>query len=190
MNLSLRKANAIQNSIKELLHNIEIKLIVEINEFEEPARVLQVANEQLFTNDARRQQLLLAYYNIRGLVGTANASNGIDLALTKAAFIDKRISQLDAIANVLPMKSLDVIKGQVEKLKVVPENSRSLYGRITDTVTTSIVTQAQIDQARKEILNLRKQKQKLNDEVLELNIKTEVPLSEDVVNFLTDEGLL
>jgi uncharacterized protein YdcH (DUF465 family) len=189
MNVSLRKANAIQNSIKELLHNIEIKLTVEINEFEDPAVVLQEANNQLFANDARRQKLLLAFYNIRGLVGAANASSGIDVALTKAAFLDKRITQLNSFADVQPMKSLDVIRGQVEKLKTVPETGRSIYNR-ENSVTTSVVAQSQIEQARKEIQNLRKQKQSLNDEILELNIKTEVPLSEDVVKTLTDEGIL
>jgi uncharacterized protein YdcH (DUF465 family) len=88
------------------------------------------------------------------------------------------------------MKSLDVISGQVEKLKTVADTGRSsLYGR-EQTVSTSVVAQYQIDQTRKEILNLRKQKQKLNDEILELNIKTEVPLSEEVVKTLTDEGLV
>ena len=190
MNINLRKANALQTRIQDLLRDIEIRLTVEVNEFEDPAQVLQTANNQLFANDARRQKLLLALYNIRGLVGTANASSGIDIALTKAAFLDKRIGQLESIANATAMKPLDVIKGQVEKLKTVVEPSRaSLYGR-RETVETTVVVQTQIDQARKEILNLRKQKQSLNDEILELNIKTEVPLSEDVVATLTAEGLL
>jgi hypothetical protein len=189
MNVSLRKANAIQHSIKELLHNIEISVIVSINEFEDPALEIQLANQQLFANDARRQKLLLAYYNIRGLVGAANASSGIDIALTKAAFLDKRVTQLDAIANATAIKDIEVVRGQVEKLKVVSESNRGLYGR-QDAVVTSVVAQPQIEQARKEILNLKKQKQKLNDEVLELNIKTEVPLSEDVVKTLTEEGLV
>jgi hypothetical protein len=37
---------------------------------------------------------------------------------------------------------------------------------------------------------LKKQKQKLNDEILELNIKTEIPLSDDIVATLQSEGLL
>lgn len=189
MNISLRKANAVQNRIKELMHEIEINVTVDINEFEDPVSVIQAANDQLFANDNRRQKLLLAYYNIRGLVGTANSSSGIDVALTKAAFIDKRIAQIDIIASIEPIKSIDVIRGQVDKLKVAPDATRSIYGR-KDTVTTSVVGQNQIDQAKKEILNLRKQKQSLNDEILELNIKTEVPLSDDVVKTLTDEGLL
>jgi len=189
MNISLRKANAIQNSIKELLHHIEIRTTVDINEFEDPAEVIQTANDRLFANDARRQKLLLAFYNIRGLVGTANASSGIDVALTKSAFLEKRIVQLNSIADIQPIKSLDVIHGQVEKLKVVPESTRGIFSR-DNTVMTSVVSQSQIDQARKEIQNLKKQKQKLNDEILELNIKTEIPLSEDVVKTLTDEDIL
>lgn len=190
MNINLRKANAIQNGIQEILKNIEIQLTVDINEFEDPSNILQIANDRLFANDARRQRLLLALYNIRGLVGTANASCGVDIALTKAAFLDRRISQLQGIASAVPMKGLDIIKGQVEKLKTAVDAARSsLYGR-EQTVSTSVIVQAQIDQARTEILNLKKQKQKLNDEVLELNIKTEIPLSEDVVKTLTDEGLV
>jgi predicted nucleic acid-binding Zn-ribbon protein len=53
-----------------------------------------------------------------------------------------------------------------------------------------VVSQEQIDQVKAEIQNLKKQKQKLNDEILELNIKTEIPLSDDVVATLTQEGLI
>jgi hypothetical protein len=53
-----------------------------------------------------------------------------------------------------------------------------------------VISQEQIDQIKVEIKNLKKQKQKLNDEVLELNIKTEIPLSDDVVTTLTEEGLI
>jgi hypothetical protein len=58
------------------------------------------------------------------------------------------------------------------------------------TVSTGVIGAEQIVQAKAEISNLKKQKQKINDEVLELNIKTEIPLSEDVVATLQAEGLL
>lgn len=189
MNISLRKANTIQNRIQDLLKDIKIELTVEINEFEDASMIIQKANNLLFANDARRQRLLLALYNIRGLVGTANASSGIDIALTKSAFLDRRITQLQDIVNIQPMKSIEVIHKQVEKLKQEVAESRNIYGR-NNTVSTSVVADSQVEQARKEILNLKKQKQQLNDQVLELNVKTEVPLSEDVVKTLTDEGLV
>ena len=190
MNISLRKANAVQNSINEAIKSIKIDTSIEINEFQNAQDEIQKANNLLITNDGRRQKLLLALYNIRGLVGTANANCGIDLSLAKAAFIDKRIAQLTEVATLTPVSDLAVVNGKLDKIRNRKEESRaSLYGR-DDTVTTSVVGRDQIDQAKSEIQNLKKQKQKLNDEVLELNIKTEIPLSDDVVATLQAEGLI
>jgi hypothetical protein len=191
MNISLRKASALQNGIQDTIKGIKIETTLELNEFQDVVTELQKANDVLFTNDSRRQRLLLALYNIRGLVGTANAQSGIDLKLATAAFIDKRLAQLDELAKLSPVTTLAVINGKLDKIKNHEnENSRrSIYGYV-DTVSTTVVSQDQIDQIKTEIQNLKKQKQKLNDEVLELNIKTEVPLSEDVVKTLQTEGLI
>jgi len=189
MNITLRKANAIQNSIQETIRGIEIKTHVDINEFQDAVTELQTANNTLFANDARRQKLLLAFYNIRSLVGAANAQNGIDTKLATAAFIDKRVSQLDELAQVKPVTDLEVINGRLEKIRNRKEDARSIYGR-DESVNTSVIAVDQLKQIRDEIKNLKKQKQKINDEVLELNIKTEIPLSDDVVNTLQAEGLL
>ena len=57
-------------------------------------------------------------------------------------------------------------------------------------MTTGVLGLEQIAQAKAEVLSLKKQKQKINDEVLELNIKTEIPLTEDVVAVLQAEALI
>jgi hypothetical protein len=190
MNISLRKANAIQASINDAIRSIKITTRVEINEFQEAKTEMVTANNTLFANDARRQKLLLALYNIRGLVGTANVQSGIDTKLATAAFIDKRIGQLEEISGSDVVSDITVIEGKLEKIRNRKEDSRaSLYGR-DDTVTTGVISQEQMDQITAEVKNLKKQKQKINDEVLELNIKTEIPLSEDVVATLTAEGLI
>lgn len=191
MNLTLRKANAVQNSINDALKGIEIKTTLELNEFQDPVTELKKANDALFTNDSRRQRLLLALYNIRGLVGAANASSGIDMKLATAAFIDKRIGQLETLAKLESVTDLAVINGKLEKIRNDKSENRrsSIYG-FNDTVSTTVVSAEQIAQVKAEIQNLKKQKQKLNDEILELNIKTEIPLSEDVVKTLQEEGLI
>lgn len=190
MNISLRKANAVQNSINDAIKSIKIDVNVNINEFQDPAVELKRANDLLFANDARRQKLLMALYNIRGLVGAANASSGIDLNLAKAAFIDKRISQIESLASQEAMTDLTVIVGKLEKIKNFKDEARSRIYGYGDTVSSSVLTQAQIDQIKAEVLNLKKQKQKLNDEILELNIRTEIPLTDEVVAILKEEGLI
>jgi hypothetical protein len=191
MNITLRKANAVQNSINDTIKGIKIEFNIELNEFQDVEAAITQANSELVTNEGRRQKLIMALYNIRALVGTANAASGINTALAKAAFIDKRIGQLEELAKATEITSLEVIKGKLEKIKndKGETSRRSIYG-YSDTVSTSILSKDQITQAKAEILNLKKQKQQINDEVLELNIKTEVPLNEDTVATLQAEGLL
>ena len=191
MKISLLKSSAIQNGINDAIKSIKIEATLELNEFQDVVAELKKANDALFTNDSRRQRLLLALYNIRGLVGTANAQSGIDLKLATAAFIEKRIAQLDELAKLAAVTELAVINGKLDKIRNdKSENSRSRIYGYSDTVSTTVVSQEQIDQIKAEIQNLKKQKQKLNDEILELNIRTEIPLSEDVVKTLTEEGLI
>lgn len=190
MNITLRKANALQNAILETIRGIKIETQIEINEFQDAEAVLKAANETLFANDHRRQQLLLVHYNIRGLVGAANAQSGIDLALTKAAFVDKRIAQLTELSEGKTRIEAAVLAGKMDKIKNRKEESRaSLYGR-DDTVSTPVMVVEQLNGINTEIKNLKKQKQKLNDEVLEANIKTEIPLSDETVALLQAEGLI
>ena len=190
MNITLRKANAIQNAIQEAIKAIKIDATIELNEFQDVEVELKKANDVLFANDGRRQKLLIALYNIRGLVGQANAASGIDLNLAKAAFVDKRIGQLQVLADLNPITDLAVITGKLEKVKNLKDEARSRIYGYGDTVATTVVSQEQINQIKAEVKNLKKQKQQINDEVLELNIKTEIPLSDDVVATLTAEGLI
>ncbi len=191
MQISLRKANAVQAGINDAIKGIKIETTLELNEFQDVVTELKKANDVLFTNDSRRQRLLLALYNIRGLVGAANAQSGVDTKLATAAFIEKRIAQLDELAKLSAVTDLAVINGKLEKIRNdKSDTARSRIYGYNDTVSTTVVSQEQIDQIKAEIQNLKKQKQKLNDEILELNIKTEIPLSDDVVKTLTDEGLI
>lgn len=190
MNITLRKASAIQNTILDAIKGIKVAHTVELNEFQDPEAEIKRANDELVKNDQRRAALLTAYYNIRGLVAQANSNAGIDLLLTKAAFIDKRIAQVNELAGASAMTELEVVKGKIEKIKARPADARSSIYGYNDTVSTSVLAQAQIDQAKKQIADLKKQKQKINDEVLELNIKTEIPLSDEIANVLVQEGLI
>jgi hypothetical protein len=57
-------------------------------------------------------------------------------------------------------------------------------------VNTGVLRQEQIDTFKALVLHLKKQKQKLNDEILELNVRTEIELTQDIVDSLKEVGLL
>lgn len=192
MKITLRKASALQNAIQEAVKNINVTVKVELNEFENPQTALTLANAKLVQADQRRTALTKALYTIRAQVGTANAECGINERLAKAAYVDKRIGQLTGLVGAEALQdNMTVIQGKLDKLKApASENSRrSLYG-YSDTVGTGVLTQAQADGFKAEQLALKKDKQKLNDEVLELNVRTEIALSDETVAVLTSEGLV
>ena len=192
MKVTLRKASALQSSIQDAIKAVEVVVKAELNEFENTAEVLARANANTIKNDNRRASLTACLYDIRSLVGSANAMSGINDRLAKAAYIDKRLGQLAGLVSADALQdSMLVINGKVEKLKAEKGESsrRSLYG-YSDTVSTGVLTQEQVSAFKAQVLDLKKAKQKLNDEILELNVRTEIDLPSEVEIVLNQEGLI
>ena len=187
--ITLRKANAIQQNINDLLKSIVIRPTVEINEFQDAVATLQASNDALMAADVRRSDLLMALYSIRATVGLSNFTNGIGNRLSHLAYIDQRLQQLDPLVREdAKIKDLHVITGQLEKIRNRREEHR-MYG-MTDAVSSGVLQQNQIDNIAGIMRELKKQKQKLNDEVLELNVRTEIDLTDDIEAILVKEGIL
>jgi hypothetical protein len=106
MNISLRKASALQNSIQDTIRSIKIEPTIRVNEFVNPERVIVDANTTLVDNDARRVALSIAYYNIRSLVGAANVANNISMKLATAAFIDSGTLRGTVVADLRPVAGI------------------------------------------------------------------------------------
>lgn len=192
MKVTLRKASALQSGIQDAIKAVEVTVKAELNEFEDTAEVLAKANANTINSDNRRASLTACLYDIRSLVGSANAMNGINDRLAKAAYIDKRLGQLATLVQADAVQdSMVVINGKVEKLKAEKgENSRrSIYG-YSDTVSTGVLTQEQISGFKAQVLDLKKSKQRINDEILELNVRTEIELPTEVEIVLNQEGLI
>jgi hypothetical protein len=187
--ISLRKANAIQQNMNDLLKTVQVKATVELNEFQDVVQTLQAANDAVMAADVRRSDLLMALYSIRATVGVANFQCGIGNRLSHLAYIDKRLHQLEGlVAETAKLKDLVVVTGQLDKIRNRREEHR-MYG-YENTVTSGVLQQQQIDSIAGIMRELKKQKQKLNDEVLELNVRTEIELTDDVEAVLVKEGIL
>ena len=115
MKITLRKANAVQNSIQEAIKTLKVDRSIELNEFQNVEAELDRAVSALNAAITRRDNLVTALYAVRAQVGAANASAGIDQKLTEAALIDKRIGFAEETAKAVEMTALDVVKGKLEK---------------------------------------------------------------------------
>jgi len=188
MKITLRKANALQNSINEALRHIDVKTKVSLNEFQDPEGVLAVSASEAKKNIDRRVSLTNALYDIRGAVGYVNHTAGVDEKLTEVARIEKQIQLYSAYVGVETREAPAVIQGKLERLRNAEAKNR-VYG-YGDTVDTSVFTPEDISGFKAVVANLKKQKQTLQDAVLEANVRNEVTLKQITVETLTAENLL
>ena len=190
MKISLRKANALQTSINEAIRSITITPTVDISEFEDIDTAINDALTKAVEADERQLNLTRALYTIRKLVGNANAVSGINDKLSEIAFLTKRIEQRAALASATPVEDIAILTGKLDKIRNRKEDSqRSLYG-IIDTVSTGVLGPEAIKLYSDSTKKFKKEKQKLNDELLELNIRTQIELDADTVTLLQEEGLI
>jgi len=190
MELTLRKANALQNSINEAIKSIEIKTEVSINEFQTSHDEIETAIHGFRSAIVRRQALIDALYEVRKSVGQANARSGINDRLSDVARLEKVIQFYQGLASNRSMQNLSVINGRLEKIRNRKEESRaSLYGR-DEEVITSVLTVEDINDFKMIVAKNKKDKQKLQDEILELNVKTSITLSLAAIDALRAENLL
>jgi hypothetical protein len=187
MKVTLRKANALQQNILEAIKNTPIVNNVTFNEFEDVSEKFIKVNNDLANSFNATKTLYESLYSIRKLVGKTN-SEEINGLLCDVALLDKQIHLYNIVASSQPRTDSDVVRGKLEKIKNSTESSR-LYGR-SDEIVSTILDETDINKAKSKVNELKKEKQKIQDKVLELNIKTEIELPSDVAATLTNAGIL
>ena len=190
MKINLRKANALQLAIQDTIKSIKFDTEVKINEFQVAEDEITRLRNDFAAKQERHRGLLNSLYDIRKAVSQANSAQGVDIKLADVALMDKKIQYLADLSGKTVRDSVEVVAGKMEKLRNRKEDSRSLYYGHDATVDTSIFTQEDIAGFRIAVSMGKKAKQKLQDELLEINVRTEIEISADVVTVLTTEGLL
>ena len=187
MKISLRKANAVQEAINEAVKALDLGTRVELNEFEEVEDQIQTARDRFWKNTTIRNSLVKALYEIRASVAQANAAAGINDMLANVAYLDKQISFNNSLAREGAQTALRVLNGQVKKNA---ESKDDAYRYGLREVSTSIFTEEEVEIFRKNVANFKREKQRLQDRLLELNVQTEIALTETTAEFLKSVDIL
>lgn len=181
MKISLRRANALQAQILETINGMSLSTTVSLSEFTPATDQLGVAAVNFSKALEQRKALRGAYYYIRLAVGKANDSVGIDDRLTELAEIDKNLADLAIATASVPVKSFQVIEGELKKHS--EKSSQNQYYGSAE-YTSAFMSEHALSLLKEEAAQLRKRKIALNDEILSLNIKTEITLVDVAVSLL------
>ncbi len=187
MKLTLRKANAVQTAINEMVKGLDLSTTVTLNEFEEVQEQIDAVRNRFFTHNATRTKLVGALYEIRRKVAVANAEAGINDMLADVAALEKQIGYNNQLASKGVQTAMRVLNGQVKKNA---EAKDDIYSHSRRDVVTSIFTEEEVEDFRRSAANAKREKQRLQDTLLELNVQTEIELDEETARFLERADIL
>ena len=185
MQVTLRKANKIQHSILEAIKGLDFTTSVRVNEFEDAGEQINAVRDAFFTHRATREKLVGALYEIRKAVARANCENSVNDMLADVAMLEKQIQFVSGYAGQSPRESDAVIQGKLDKIKNAKDD---YYGR--HEVNTGIFTKEEVNDFKRELADLKRQKQDLQDTLLELNVQTTIELDEETERFLQKADVL
>ena len=186
MNISLRKAHALQLKILEVISGTAVPTSIRINEFQEVKSTLNEARDKVRGGLKKKIDLGSILTSIRQAVCKKNYECGISSKLTKIADLNRNISLLSTIIKgSFPQEAVEIIERKLEKLSKQTE----FLHRDAD-VAAYVLTKEDLEQYKKMLSGLEGIRANEKDAVLELNIKTEISLSEEDVGVLKEENLL
>lgn len=193
MQINLRKASAVQAEIRKAIAAIKLETTVNVSEFTGSiVEAVNVANQALLDAVKRKEQLNAALYEIRAVVGRMNAQVGIGDVLADVEKIDGQLTIINSLVTAQEAKSVEELMARVDKLKAAPSDSvrHSLYADRYSTVETGVLTAGTINTFKAQLKSLKRERQDLQDKLLNLNVATTITLSADTVTVLKEEGIL
>jgi hypothetical protein len=187
MKITLRKASVLQNEIQEAIKSITLKGRVSLNEFQDSTAALASAKSELLGNLGKISALSNALASIRAQVGEANVASGVHGRLAHLSVVDKMIGRyVELVDATNRAEDSAVVEGKVNKLRT--RDKGHYYG--AEEVETGVLSIPDMEILETNLRDLRKHKQKLNDEILESNIRTEIEISADIVTVLEAQKLV
>ncbi len=190
MNINLRKAHALQQSINEEINAVSpLATTVSIGRFQDKDVVYSEAVLKFNDNYSRVIELTGALYDIRKLTAKATQVSGISDNLADIASLDAVIRVIRPLSQVIDFAPSE---GELAKIHLDLQEEKSGEGYRTrrEAVSVGMVGKNAVDQYKKVITEFRKQKQEISDKILELNVSTNIELAESTVSVLKKYGII
>lgn len=180
MNINLRKANALQLAIKQAIKETEVKTTVTISRFDNPLTKHSEARAEHEIAVKKKDVLVDALYAIRKLTAQAGTVAGVSDVLADIAEVDEQIGVVKPLADIKEFapKNDEVLQAQFDDMKN-EQQGQNVYHRRRDSIDVCLIHEA--DNLVKVLADLRLKKQKLSDDLLERNVKTEITLTSEIV---------
>jgi hypothetical protein len=131
-------------------------------------------------------------FSLRKAIGDMNLSSGVTSLLTQEREIAELMSELEGVVERVNGRCFTVeqMQAKFDKHNQRIALSGSSYMGRSISVDTDLISKEEVAELRKEILSLKRKRQTVNDNVLEINVSTHITLTDAEEKILMDEGLV
>jgi len=191
MKISLRKANTIQELVGEALKQpLESPANLDVLAIDEWKDELRFARKTFLSEMATRTQLVSARYEVRKRISEENAKQGVTSLLATLAETDTMINLMKRnVVDQTVSDKYDVVEKKRER-KITLLDKEGMHVYRSDTFDVSIIDAETIKTYKEKVKVLKRKRQRINDELLEKNIRSEIELPSWAVDLLREHGLI
>lgn len=191
MKINLRKAAVVQQQIQEEIKRIgseKTAITVSLYDTDISAKTDTQFNKYLLNNQ-RVSRLMDANRFLRAVVARKNAEVGIMDYLAEDAMLSGFETRLRGMSELTPRIGEEAQKREIESRIATITSERNLYGRNEHNIEVNVVTEQFVNDAKTELEQVRRRRRKIKDEMVSVNVRTEIDVPEQVAQVLTELGL-
>lgn len=189
MKINLRKAAVIQQALQdELKRERNDSTDLRISVFDADIKTtLDAHQRRIQENLARTDRLLKALYTLRQIVARANAEAGITDRLAEEAHLAAREAALAALVRAEVRPNESTLMAELQERR--SSKTDSIYSGRDYSMSVPILTESLQNSFKGDMDAVRRLRRRLRDDMVTINVKTEIEVPEEVSQVLTELGL-
>lgn len=194
MDFNLRKARKLESSIQNYLSEktIDVKAnIRSMGSLDEAKQTIELKRDEFYKLIKEREQLIRLKYSIRRNIEILNEKSGINELINEKVLIETLIRDIDSINkndSYLEVEMSDLLKLHASRNE--NKNSINDYMSKSTKFSNPVLEKKDLEDLLEKKLELKKQIEKIEDNISCLNLSTKFTLLESDVKLLKSNKLL
>lgn len=189
MNVTLRKADALQKLIQNAINSTNPVPTVVITRFNSATKSIEEARAKFQSDWNKKSELLMVLYEIRELSGNTGAAAGVSSLLAQMAQIDKTIALYLPLASTTDfLPEIQVLRAQ--QIDLIEDKTVERYASRRESISVSIFDKESVAKYVAQVAALRRERLEISDRLLAINVSTEITLRTDTAGILKQHGII
>lgn len=183
MNITIRKAKDLRDSLWTAINDMEFVTQFEMTEFQMPVNTIAAVEETFAKNLINRDAMLLAMYELEKHIEKGYSMSEIGNMMADIDLLKNQIEFFKDLSTRPVIDDMTTITGKLDKIRKSTTADFS-------TLTVNVLTKEDVTGFASVLAQSKRSMQQLEDQILEMSLRTEFTVSEQTINTLKENGII